>query len=257
MSPGQGIVIPFLEFEKGGLTLRQYQTVPIVAYHRLSKSKSDIMTVTEKAFEEQMKFLKEHGYRVISMNEFFDFIDFKREIPRKSVVITFDDGWRSFHEIAFPILKKYGYPATLFIYTDFVAQGSNTLDWKMLREVAQHGIDVQCHSRSHRYLDRQIGKENFQEYFEAVRKELVDSAKIIRERTGSDVKYLAYPYGDTSPLLIALLVKLGYRGAFTVDRGSNPFFIHPYQINRSMIYGTFSLKDFERNLVSFGSEALK
>ena len=256
LSPGQELIIPLKVREKGGLTLQGYQTVPVITYHKFSKNKADAMTVTEKAFEEQMRFLKQQGYRVITLDEFFAFLDFKSQIPKKSVVITIDDGWRSAYEIAFPILKKYGYPATLFVYTDLISPSDKALDWDLIREMAQGGIDMQCHTKTHRKLERD-GQESFREFFEAVKKELTESAKIIKRRLNKDVKYLAYPYGDTNPLVVAFLMKLGYRGGFTVERESNPFFIHPYRIKRAMIYGHFDLQDFEKNLTYFSEKALR
>ena len=83
---------------------------------------------------------------------------------------------------------------------------------------------------------------------ESSKAQLAESAALIKKRLDKEVKYLAYPFGDTNPLVIALLTKLGYQGAFTVERGSNPFFVHPYRINRSMIYGNFNLQDFQNSL---------
>lgn len=253
LRPGQELIIPLQFRERGGLSLENYQTVPVITYHKFSKNKPDTMTVTQSAFEQQMRSLKENGYRVITMDEFFDFLNFKSQIPQKSVVITMDYGWRSAYEIAFPILKKYGYPATLFVYTDLIFQGDKTLDWRLVAEMSRNRIDVQCYTKTHRTLDRKGSPESFREYFESVKKELVESAKIVKRHLNKDVKYLAYPYGDTNPLVVALLVKLGYKGAFTVERESNPFFVDPYRIRRSMIYGNFDLKDFENNL-SFRSD---
>ncbi len=257
LKPGQELIIPLHPHGKGGLTLKSYQTVPVISYHKFSEDKSDTLTVKKSAFEEQMKFLKESGYRVISMDELFDFLDFKRPLPKKSVVITIDDGWVSAYEIAYPILKKYGYPATLFVYTDLILPGRNFLSWDLLAEMSKNGIDIQCHTKSHRNLDRRNNQESFREYFENVKKELTESAELIRKRLNKPVKYFAYPYGDTNSLVIAQLVKLGYRGAFTVERGSNPFFVHPYRINRSMIFGTFSLRDFEKNLAYLNDKELR
>jgi len=257
LNPGQEVIIPLHVYGKGGLSLEGYQTVPVLSYHKFSKDKADVLTLKQSVFEEQMRFLKENGYRVIKMDELFDFLDFKRPIPKKSVVITIDDDWYSTYEIAFPILKKYGYPATLFVYTDLIIPGGKTLSWEILSEMSKNGMDVQCHTKSHRNLDKRNGQESFREYFEAIKKELADSAEMIRKRLNKEVKYLAYPYGDTNPLVIALLTKLGYRGAFTVERESNPFFIHSYRINRSMIYGTFSLRDFENNLTYFSNKELQ
>jgi hypothetical protein len=153
LQPGQELIIPLHAHEKGGVTLKGYQTVPVLSYHGFSKTTDDSMTVTETAFEEQMRFLKQNGYRVITMKEFFDFLDFKRPIPRKSVVITIDDGWRSAYDIALPILKRYGYPATLFVYTDLIMRSNKTLTWEHVSELAGSGImTIQCHTKTHRNL---------------------------------------------------------------------------------------------------------
>ncbi len=257
LSPGQDVIIPLRPFEKGGVSLKGYQTVPVISYHKFSESRADLLTVKRSAFEEQMKFLKENEYRVITMDEFFDFLDLKRPIPKKSIVITIDDGWQSAYEIAFPILKKYGYPATLFVYTDLIIPGGKTLSWDRLIEMSKSGIDIQCHTKSHRNLGKRNDQESFREYFETIKKELTESSQIIRKRLHKDARYLAYPYGDTNHLVIAFLRKLGYRGAFTVERGSNPFFAHPYRINRSMIFGTFNLVDFENNLTALKEQKLQ
>lgn len=257
LTPGQEVIIPLCPYGKGGLFLKGYQMVPIISYHKFSKDKADILTVKESVFAEQMKFLKENGYRVITLDEFFDFLDLKRPLPKKSVVITIDDNWYSAYEIAFPILKQYGYPATLFVYTDLILPGRKTLNWDLLIQMSKNGIDIQAHTKSHRNLNKREGQESFRDYFEAVKKELTESAEIFRNRLNKNVKYLAYPYGETNPLIIALLMKLGYRGALTVDRDSNPFFIHPYRINRSMIYGTFTLREFESNLNHFNDKMFR
>ena len=256
LRPGQELIIPLHDYEKGGVSLRGYQTVPVLTYHKFSRNKTDNMTVSERAFEEQMRFLKKNGYHVVTMDEFFDFRNLRSQLPGKSVVITIDDGWRSTYDIAFPILKKYGYPATLFVYTDFIIKSNNTLNWALLSEMSRYGIDIQSHTRSHRNLNMRDEQESFREYFDSVRKELTESSEIIKKRLNKDVTYLAYPYGDTNPLITALLEKLGYKGAFTVNRGSNPFFTDNYRINRSMIYGNFDLKEFERNLTTFSSHEL-
>jgi peptidoglycan/xylan/chitin deacetylase (PgdA/CDA1 family) len=215
------------------------------------------LTVTKSTFEEQMNFLKDRGYRVITLGQFFDFLEFKGQIPKKSVVITIDDGWRSTYDIAYPILKKYGYPATLFVYTDLIVGSEKTLTWDLIQEMANNGMDIQCHTKTHRNLTKLEQKESFKYYFEAIEKELSVCRTMVKKKLNIDAKYLAYPYGDTTPLVNELLKKQGYQGAFTIKRGSNPFFIHNYRANRSMIYGDFDLNQFQKNLDVFTEESLK
>jgi peptidoglycan/xylan/chitin deacetylase (PgdA/CDA1 family) len=173
------------------------------------------------------------------------------------VVITIDDGWKSAYEIAFPVLKKYGYPATIFIYTDLINSTKKTMTWEQVKELADNGIDIQCHTMTHRDLSVAQGKESFKEYFHAVEKEIIQSKEIIKSNTGRDCRYLAYPFGNSSNMVIAILKRNGFRGALTVRRGSNPFFINNYMVNRSMIYGEYDLKKFEKALTVFDDGAIK
>ncbi len=256
LHPGQSLIIPLKPYEKGGLSLKGYQTVPVLSYHNFSADRSpNRMTVTKAAFEDQMRLLKEKGYRVITLDQLLDFLNFKAQIPKKSVVITIDDGWRSAYEIALPILKEYGYPATLFVYTGLIVGSSKTLSWELVREMEESGIDIQGHTVTHRILTSINKKESFKEYVDAAEKELTESARILKARVGKEVQYLAYPDGETNHLVISLVKKDGYQGAFTVKRGGNPFFAHNYRINRSMVYGDFDLNQFEKNLTVFSEWA--
>lgn len=258
VKPGQFLIVPLDPMSSGGFTPLGHQLVPILTYHKFTRGRGDITTVTEKAFEEQMRYLKVSGFRVITLDAFFDFLDLRRQIPPKSVVITADDGWRSFYEIAYPILKRYGYPSTLFVYTDFIFNNSKAqLDWDALREMHQNGVDIQSHTKTHRYLDRRSGSESYKEYFEALKRELGESTRIIKRNLNIDVKYVAYPYGDTNHLVSALLDKLEYRGGLTVERASASALSNRFRISRSMIYGTFDIQDFEKNLKVFSRQAAK
>jgi len=163
ITPGQELIIPLSPFECGGLKPDGYQAVPILTYYRFSKNKTGELTVAQAAFEEQMRFLKENGYRVITLDQLLDFLDFKCQLPEKSVVITFDDGWRSLYDFAFPILKDYGFPATLFIYTDFMG-GRKALSWEQISILSKNGFDIQCKTKTHRNMAKLKKGESFKEY---------------------------------------------------------------------------------------------
>ena len=257
VAAGQEIIIP-LEgfFGKAGLSPLGYQTVPILTYHNFSETKENLMMVKKHKFEQQMRYLKNNGYTVITLDEFFDFLEFRKQLPKKAVVLTFDDGWQGVYTIAFPILKKYGFPATLFVYTDLVNGNKKTLSWAQVAELDRGGVDIQCHTKTHRNLNKIDPKESLEQYVSDVKNEINQSTSIIKEKLNKDVKYLAYPYGDTNNLVIAFLKKKGYRGAFTVKRDANPFFMDHYTLNRSMIYGDFDLHDFKKNLSTYSNKAL-
>ena len=256
VNPGQELIVPLRPFRKGGLRTYGYQTVPILAYHNFSKSSANKMVVSESAFEEQMKFLKENGYSVITLDQLLDFLDFKEQIPEKSVVITIDDGWKSNIDITFPILKKYGFPATLFVYTDFIG-GKKALTWKQIKKLEEDGFDIQCHTKTHRNLTKLKREEPFNEYFRSLQIEISQPKRVIKSKLNKECIYLAYPYGTTNNLVIALLKRHGYRAAFTVNRGGNPLFVDNYRINRSVIYGEYNLAEFKKNLVTLKKTELR
>lgn len=249
--PGTPVIVPLRPHGLVGTGRAGYQTVPVLVYHKLSRSEADRMTVREKDFEQHMRYLNEHGYRAITLDELFSFLEFHDPIHPKSVVITFDDGWRSTYDIAYPILKRFGFPATLFVYTDLISGSRETLSWDQVRELSRNGFDIQAHSKTHRYLDRREEGESFPSYFESVRKELEESARILERQLGRKANYFAYPYGETNPIVVALSREAGYRLAFTVKRGSVPLFAPKYRVGRALIYGTFDLEDFRRNLEHF------
>lgn len=257
IAAGDELVIPLKPFKRGGLAPDRYQTVPVLSYHHFAEKSTDRMIVSQDSFEAQMRLLKEKDYHVITLDQLFDFMDFTGEVPEKSVVITIDDGWRSTYDIAFPILKKYGFPATLFLYTELITGGGKTLNWEQVREMAEQGLDIQSHTISHRNLGQQNPDESMEACYLDLERELAEPARIIEQNTGRKVRYLAYPYGETSNLVIALLKKLGYRGAFTVARGGNPFFLSNYRLNRAMVFGDFDLARFEKNLSTTNRRALR
>ena len=258
VKPGDRVIVPLQPPPPGGVTTRGYQTVPVLCYHNFSLTESGKMIVKRSDFEAQMKFLKDKGYHVISLNQLIDFIRYKAPIPSKSVVITIDDGWRSTYDIAFPVLKAYGYPATLFICTDMINNPKKiTLNWDEVGELKKGGLDIQFHTATHCNLAKSVDGETASAYFNRLRQELTCSRSYEQFGLKKEIRYLAYPYGDTGPLVIAFLEKMGFDGAFTVKRGSNPFFVDPYRINRSTIYGDYDLKKFEKNLATFSSKAMR
>lgn len=254
---GQKIIIPLKPFNKGGLFATGYQTVPVLSYHRFTRNKKskNRMVVTQAAFEAQMRYLKDNGYTVVRLSQFYAFLDFKDQIPEKSVVITIDDGFRSSFDIAYPILKKFGYPATFFLYTGIVGS-SDAMNWKQIQELKQNGFDIQSQTRTHRDMSKLLKGENFKAYVSRLEKEITIAQKNIRDKTTVTPMFMAYPYGKWNHLVIALLKKHGFRGGLTVRRGGNPFFTDNFKVKRAMIYGTYDLNTFKKNLNTFVKEGL-
>ena len=245
--PGNPLIVPLKTVHLGGLKDDSYQVVPVLVYHQFSNDNSDKMTIKTEAFYEQMLYLTENGYSSIKLNQLLDFMEFKAPLPEKSVVITIDDGWLSTYDIAYPILKKFEFSATLFVYTDFIG-GEKAMNWSQILEMYENGFDIQSHTMSHQSLTILNENEPFKNYFEFLIREIEGSKKVIEDYLGSDCRYLAYPFGETNDFVVSLVKKLGFRAAFTVSRGSVPFFANRFSIRRSVIYGDADMNEFVKNI---------
>src|SRR5262245_64680088 len=135
----------------------QTAQVIIFCYHRLvDKIRCPGTEITPAAFEAQMKDLKDKGITVIPMQDFLAWKRGEKNIPPRSAIVTFDDGWKSQYEVAWPIMKKYGYPFTLFIYTEGVRGGSlgggEAITWEQLADMRDNGVDIEAHTATHQDL---------------------------------------------------------------------------------------------------------
>jgi len=188
----------------------------------------------EDVFFWQMKYLKENHYRVISMKMLLEHLKYKRALPKKSIVITFDDGYKSVYDTAFPLLKLYGFTASLFIYTDFVAGGS-AMTWNQIRELKDAGFEIGSHTLSHTDLAVKKPKEFEKVYIKRVTSEIVRSKEILDKKLNQDTTLIAFPYGSSNQQVINICKKAGYKAGVTVFRGGNPFFSDPFLLHRDQI----------------------
>jgi len=168
---GQTVVIPLKAANPSGVYANGYLTVPVLCYHRFG-SKPSQLAVTPAAFEAQMDYLAKNGYQVIPLSRLIGFLERGEPVPRKSVVLTIDDGYRSTYEIAFPILRKHGFPATVFLYGDFVG-APDALTWPQMKEMEASGlVSIQPHSKTHANLTLRLPGETDAKYRERMRSEI-------------------------------------------------------------------------------------
>ena len=232
---GQAVVIPIKEENIGGLYEDGIQIVPILCYHRFGKTCKTNLCISERTFAKQMEYLKNNGYHTIHLSELMEFLNYKTAIPSKSVIITLDDGYRSIYEFAYPLLKRYGYTATLFIYTDFIEASGNALSWKQLRELKAAGFEIGSHSLSHADLTKKLPHENDQTYWSRITKEFINSKKIIDRQLNQDTQFFAYPYGNYNQQILGLFSEAGYKLGLSIRNGGNSFFANPLTLKRSQI----------------------
>ncbi len=248
--PGQNLLIPLDAGDPVAIHPDRYQTVPVLSYHRFAPGNRsrDRLEISEREFDAQMAYLAREGYTVIGLPELADYMEGKRPLPPRSVVLTLDDGYESAYTVAYPILRKYRFPATIFVYTDFVGAGSG-LKWSQMKEMVASGlIDIQPHSKSHSNLTRRLDGESKTDYLRRLNRELRVPADLLRKRLGVPIHSFAYPYGATDETLAKVTRREGYRLAVTVVRGGNPVFAHPFLVRRTMIYAGDGIDAFAKSL---------
>jgi len=232
---GNTIVIPLKSHNKGGLSSDGYQTIPILTYHRFAKSCSSPLCMPENIFDFQMRYLKENGYHAITGDQLLAFLEYHQGIPQKSVLITMDDGYRSVYDIAYPILKKYGFTATIFIYTSFVEVSKTAITWNQLKQMKAAGFTIGSHTIDHSDLTNPKEGESEQAFIDRIKRELYGSKKIIDQKLEQNTYFLAYPYGYYDQKSVQIAKKAGYKVAMSVKRGGNPFFANPLTLRRDQI----------------------
>lgn len=183
-------------------------------------------------FREQMEYIHNNGYKTLTLNEL---LITNSNTNRKSVIITFDDGWVNNYTNAFPIIKEFHLTATIFVITDFVGK-PNYVSWDNLRRMNQEGLSVQSHTVTHRplaYLDTA-----------EMKLELRDSKKIIEDHLETVVDFLSAPHGMINQKVVNVARFLDYKAICTSEPGFSHSRGNPTVLNRINISGNYDISTF-------------
>jgi peptidoglycan/xylan/chitin deacetylase (PgdA/CDA1 family) len=221
-------------------------TATVLCYHIVEAPPAPRMHIDRETFRQHLRYIEMTGYNVIPLRHLYEYVMGERaSIPKNSVVITIDDGWRSTYTEAYPELQKRKFPFTVFIYPNIIGQTSNALTWAQIREMSDAGVDVQSHSLSHPFLTRRRhASMDDAKYAEWLRNELAKSKKILEKETGKKVEFIAYPYGDYDDDVAKMAEKAGYTAALTCDfgrvrKGSDPLKMKRFVIDDKMDFAAF------------------
>lgn len=220
--------------------------VPILCYHNFNPTKPGSMNLTPQKFEEQIKWLKENGFTIVPLNEVVEYLQGTRaSLPAKSVVISVDDGWESAYTYLSPIVQKYKIPVTLFIYPETISNGKNAMTWDQLTELQKTGLfDIQGHTYSHPNFKHERKALSASAYEKFVKKELVNSKKILEDKLGKKITLLAWPFGIYDDYLEQEAANAGYVMAFSIDARTANKSYKPMAQPRFMIIDAQSMKTF-------------
>ena len=186
-----------------------------------------IYTMPQDVFETEMKYLADNHYNVVPLSDVVAFAKKEKTLPPNTVAITIDDGYKSPLVFAAPVLKKYNFPWTFFVYPSFIGNHPTSsyrgaASWPELIELQKEGVDIECHSMTHPQLTHRGGKTP-EQYDAWLTNETATSKSILESKLGKPIKYFAYPYGEYNEKVEAKTIAAGYEAIFTV--ANNP--IHP------------------------------
>lgn len=223
------------------------QGVPILLYHRFGPTVADSMTVTTPVFESHLKYLHENGYRIIPLRDLMGMY-FGKGIPADSryVVLVADDAHISVYTTAWPLLKKYNAPMTLFVYPSAVSNASYAMTWNQLRELKATGLfDFQSHTYWHPNFKKERERLAPSEFEKLVHMQFTKSREKLEKELGVRVDLLAWPFGIFDPWLMARAAEAGYTAAFTIERHAVTRQDQPMALPRFLLTDTDRGKAFE------------
>ncbi len=183
----------------------------ILQYHHIDTDTPAITSTAPDIFKAHLEYLKTHGYTVVDLEDALQQENSVTDPLERTVAITFDDAYISIFETAFPLLKQYRYPFTLFVSTDFISKNPvQYLSWQQLSEMADSGATIANHTRSHLHMVRKKSGESDAAWLLRQTEEVQQAQRIIETNLGSSSRLLALPYGEYEPRLIYRLKALSY-----------------------------------------------
>lgn len=216
--------------------------IPIFIYHSVrpafptQTANQRLYSITPATFEQQLQFLHDNGFTVISMDQLaVDVQNATTSGVAKPVVLTFDDGWENQYKYAFPLLKKYHYTGTFYIFTNPIGKSKNFLTWQQIAEMNTAGMTIGSHTLSHPYLSKITPDQLHAEVF--------NSKQILETHLGKPITNFASPFGYTSPALVALLKQAGYTTGRTTYKGAHHSQADILSLTGFLVHD--DMKDFE------------
>ncbi|MBN1142461.1 MAG: polysaccharide deacetylase family protein [Deltaproteobacteria bacterium] len=220
----------------------------LFVYHRFGDGRFPSTNTSLADFEGHLETLRRERIPVLPLGEVVRRLRSGAPLPDRCAVLTVDDGYETFLTGAMPLLRRYGFPATLFVSTDFVGH-SGYLNWKQLQELSAQGVEIGNHSHSHPYLVERVPGETEAAWRNRIRGDIVSAQTRFKDKLGLEPRLFSYPYGEYLPQVLALLRELGFVGAVVQHSGvvsgqSDPFLLPRFPMGGG--YGT--VKGFSSKL---------
>lgn len=222
------------------------QSLVILQYHHISDSTPKSTSLSPELFKQHLKYLKENDFKVLKLNNVIKSLKRGENFQDKTVVITFDDGYRSIYETAFPVLKKYQFPFTIFVHTSPIEnQLSQFVSWQNLKEMTDFGASIGNHTVNHQHLIPKNIKDDWQRRKAIITDEILNSQNVLENKAANVLRVFAYPYGEFDLQTKNLVKNLGFV-AFGQHSGALPLIPDLLSIPRFPLGGNYGdMPDFK------------
>jgi len=218
--------------------LNKAAQVSILCYHNFTEKRSAVgqMDIHIDHFAAQMEALANAEIPVIPMADFLLWRKGQKNIPDPCVVITMDDGWESVHRLALPVLRKHGYPFTIYLYKKYVNIGGRSLSLAEIQELREAGAEIGSHAVTHTDLTQRRGRSDA-DYRSYLIEELRSSKEYLSDLFGEVPASFAYPFGTYNDHVAAMTIAEGYEAGVTVNGRKCTWEDPPGEIGRFVIHG--------------------
>ncbi len=217
-------------------------------YHRFDETRYPSTNISSEVFTQQLEYLKNQKLKVVSLDEVAARLVNGEDLPDHAAALCVDDSYRSFYDVAMPIVRQYGFPVTLFVNTDAVGM-SGYLTWDELKELAAEGVKIGNHTAAHAYLVELKPGETHQQWKERIRQDILKAQQQFEKYLGFKPTLFTYPFGEYSAEVIEIVQDLGFIAAFAQQSGVIYENYHRYILPRFPMGGPFAtLKGFKNKL---------
>lgn len=249
---GQIVAVPRRPLNPTSVYTTGYRTLPILVYQRFAdRPQAGAAEIAAEAFEAQLRYLIDNGFAILTLAQVDAILNGTQPIPEKAVAITIDEAHRSVYDIAWPTLRKYGVPVTLFLGTDFTS-ASEAMSWDQVMDMqASPLVTIGLHVTPKHDRATPAEDSNGQSLAGPGAADIRQALDALEDRFETAPQFLSYAPGNVRLLDPAVAAEEGIVLALTANEGENATFADPYRLHRMQVRHQHSLQDFKTMLRVF------
>lgn len=211
--------------------------IPVLMYHSIEYEKGNELRVPKETFEKHMEWLREKGFYTLTLKEYYNAITTGKQLPKKSILITFDDGYKDNYTNGLPIMKRYKIKGTIFVITSSIDKSKAFINSEEIKEFYNNNFDIESHTVNHRELNLMTYEEQL--------KELKESKETLDKLLDKETIAICYPVGRYNEDTLRACKEAGYKIAFTTDPGFSNVDQGVYKLKRIRINASTTLEQLE------------